>query len=156
MEHVRFGSEDHVLVVRCSDGRCEVPVCDIPPAKLHNLRLAGGILSPLLGARGNADQLPVLQAFLLDQVLVMVALKKPVAIILMAHTHCGAAEKLGIDDCGQEDRLRQFVAELNAELERQGTPLTIYAVFDEHCKHGISRVFRQVEQPHVTKLAKAA
>jgi hypothetical protein len=62
----------------------------------------------------------------------MVALKSPVRIILMSHTHCGAAESLGLDDRA----VRQAYREWKKTLTRAFPHLPIIVRHDKHSECG--------------------
>lgn len=146
MESVRFGPNDSVLTVRCLDGRTEAPVCGVLPKNLHQLRLAGGILAPLHGARKDPSCLQVLEEFFIDQIMGAVDLKKPVAIVIVTHSGCGVANALGIDDCSASLRTEMIISELIS----RGVSVPIYGAHDDHCKDGDRRVFRLVQRANVT------
>jgi carbonic anhydrase len=140
MQSVVFEPTDQVLAIRCLDGRSEAPVQGVTATSYHQVRLAGGILAPLVGARNHPEALPVLNEFLFDQIMVGIELKHPVAIVIVTHSDCGAAKALGLSEGQVADRLQQFVR----ELVDRGVTLPIYGAHDNHCTAGVKRVFEKV------------
>jgi hypothetical protein len=91
-------SQESVLKIRCSDGLTTQPP-EIREKIVHEIRLPGGILFPDFcafadlynGAQTSEKMFHLAIEAIID-------LKRPRQIILMAHTHCGAAMRIGLSD----------------------------------------------------------
>jgi carbonic anhydrase len=151
MESVVFRKEDHVLAIRCVDGRTEAPVYGVAAGNLHQLRLTGGVLAPQVGARNDKTLLPLFTEFVMDQIMVAIQLKKPVAIVVVTHADCGAAHALGLSDAKVAECLHEFVSTL---VER-GVTIPVFGAHDDHCPAGIARVFKNVVTANVSRWLRA-
>ncbi len=92
-------SKRNILKIRCSDGRSRKPQA-VREHFVHDIRLPGGILfADLCGQhfkRRVVDKL--VRRAILYAVEVMVGLKKPDQVLVVAHSPCGAAEQLGLSE----------------------------------------------------------
>lgn len=84
-----------VLQIRCSDGRSRKSH-EIRSNWVHEIRHPGGILFPDLCALANPGSEQTAEMSLLFAIDTMVQLKKPSEIICVFHTHCGAADAIGL------------------------------------------------------------
>ncbi len=92
-----MSSKREVLKIRCSDGRSRKPH-EIRGNWIHEIRQPGGILFPDLCALALPGSEQTSEMSLLFAIDTMVKLKKPEEIILVYHTHCGAADTIGLNE----------------------------------------------------------
>lgn len=121
----------HVLKIRCSDGFTRKPL-DLRGHCVHEIRLPGGILFADLCAQHVPKRRRVvsklLQMAIRHAVTVMVSLKNPEEIILIAHTHCGAAEALALDTNANIERHAAWAAKLRTQFPH----ITVSVRFERH------------------------
>jgi proteasome lid subunit RPN8/RPN11 len=96
MEGDAMGKKE-ILKIRCSDGRSRKPG-DIRGNWVHEIRQPGGILFPDLCALSISGSEQTSEMTMLFAIDTMVALKKPEEIILVYHTHCGAADVMNFSE----------------------------------------------------------
>ncbi len=156
-----MSNREDVLLIYCSDGRGRKPN-DTRGNINHAIRLPGGVLFPNLCANSlvRGEQtfeisspidleiqkrinrllelvtpetgIVVGELVVLEAAKAMVALKNPKRIILMSHTHCGAAQSLGLDD----HAIRTIYTEWRRTLARAFPSTPIFVRHDKHCESG--------------------
>ncbi len=136
----------HVVRICCSDGSQSKPE-SIRGTLVHEIRDPGGILFPNLYARHCGQTDPTVVAELLrigDDILffkidMMVNVKGPDEIVLMAHDPCAAAKMLGITT----EEVKNFYLDLEEKLKERYKDSYVHTVFEEHSLCGNHR------KPHV-------
>ncbi len=120
-----------ILKIRCSDGRSRKPG-DIRGNWVHEIRQPGGILFPDLCALSIAGSEQTSEMTMLIAIDTMVQLKKPEEIILVYHTHCGAADAIGVSEA---DIKTKYLA-WKKRLSERYPSITIRILKESHSECG--------------------
>ncbi len=123
-------NKEHLVLVRCSDGRIKVPT-EFDNYIVHPISLPGGSIAPELSSvtnNGGEKTLEVLVWFIET----MVSIKSPTRIVLVAHSHCAAAGMVGYDDKLLEAACLRFAL----ALSKRFPDVRVTVFFDKHSECG--------------------
>ena len=125
--------KEHIVLVRCSDGRIKVPD-EFKRYLVHPISLPGGPIAPELSSvTGNGSEKAL--EVLTWSISTMVELKKPSRIVLVAHSYCAAAGIVGHDD----NTLEHACIKYALELGRRYPHIRVTVFFDHHSECGEHR-----------------
>jgi hypothetical protein len=131
----------NILKIRCSDGRSRKPDY-IRGNFIHEIRLPGGILFPDLCAQQFKKTVVskllrravcgILRRVMVYAIDIMVNLKAPDEIILMAHTPCGAAQVINLS----EEAVKTKHLEWQNRLQKRFPTIPVIVLFEKHSECG--------------------
>ena len=122
--------KEHLVLVRCSDGRIQVP-SEFNHYYVHPISMPGGPIAPELSSVTGNDGEKTLEV-LMWSIDTMVQLKSASRIVLVAHSHCAAAGIVGRDDKKLEDACMRFALELGKKYPM----VRVTVFFDQHSECG--------------------
>lgn len=132
-------SQKSVLKIRCSDGLTTKP-SEIKGKIVHEIRLPGGILFPdfcTFVASSNSEQTSEMSFHfaIATAIAAIIDLKNPEQIILMAHTHCGAAMSMGLT----EDSVMTRHYGWQKQLQKHYPSIPVRVLLEKHSACGTIR-----------------
>lgn len=123
-------NKEHLVLVRCSDGRIKVPT-EFDNYIVHPISLPGGSIAPELSSITNSGGEKTLEV-LIWFIETMVNIKSPTRIVLVAHSHCAAAGMVGYDDKQLEAACLRFALALGRRFPK----IRVTVFFDQHSECG--------------------
>jgi hypothetical protein len=139
--------KEHLILVRCSDGRIKVPN-EFNNYTVHPISLPGGPIAPELSSVTNDDGEKTLEV-LMWFIETMVNIKLPTRIVLVAHSHCAAGGMVGYNDSQLEDACMRFALILGKRFPK--TRVTVF--FDQHSECGQYREPPRFKDSTIDKFA---
>lgn len=128
-----MSEKEHLVLVRCSDGRIQVPK-EFNHYVVHPISLPGGPIAPELFSITDNDGGKTSEV-LHKSIDAMVAIKSPTRIVIAAHSHCAAASFVGYNETQLEDACMRFALVVQKRFPR----IRVTMFFDHHSECGQHR-----------------
>lgn len=123
--------KEHLVLVRCSDGRIKVPREFKNDYIIHPISLPGGPIAHELSSVTGNDGEKTLEV-LMWSIETMVNIKSATRIVLVAHSHCAAGGMVGYDDPGLEEACMRFALQLGKHFPK----IRVTVFVDKHSECG--------------------
>lgn len=129
-ELVVTSEKEHLVLVRCSDGRIQIPT-EFHQYLVHPISLPGGPIAPELFSITTNDGGKTSEV-LYQSIEAMVAIKSPTRIVITAHSHCAAAGLVGLNETQLEDACMKFAL----AVQKRYPKIRVTVFFDHHSECG--------------------
>lgn len=128
-----MSGKEHLVLIRCSDGRIQVPK-EFSHYVIHPISLPGGPIAPEFFSITTNDGGKTSEV-LHKSIEAMVKIKSPSRIVVTAHSHCAAAGFVGYNETQLEDACMKFALEVRKRFPH----IRVTVFFDHHSECGQHR-----------------